>query len=163
MTAERLRVLLVEDREEDAELLLRRLASAGFAPEAERVESAGAMEAALRRESWDIALLDYRLPGFSGLGALALVRDLGLDLPCIIVSGTIDEDSAVTALKAGAANFVLKDNLTRLGPAIVREVREARDREQLAATGELDGTAEALAAFEAAHADLEDELRAVLA
>ena len=88
------------------------------------------MEATLAEQAWDVVVADYVMPHFSGLDALALVRQLGLDLPFIIVSGHITEDTAVAAMKAGAHDYVMKDNLTRLGPAVERELREAEMRRQ---------------------------------
>lgn len=119
-----LRLLLVEDVEADAELVLRELQRGGFAVAWERVESAAAMDAALARESWDVVVSDYTLPGFSAPLALQVVKARGLDLPFIIVSGTVSEDIAVEALHAGAHDFMAKSRLRRLVPAIERELRE---------------------------------------
>src|SRR5262245_18972907 len=83
------------------------------------------MSAALEQQSWDLVIADYLMPQFDGLAALALVREKGLDLPFIIVSGHITDDTAVGAMKAGAHDYVMKDNLRRLGPAVERELREA--------------------------------------
>src|SRR5713101_1539141 len=90
-----LRVLIVEDCEDDAALLLRELRRGGYAPSFERVDTPGAMSAALDRQTWDLVVADYSLPQFSGLAALALLQERGLDLPFIILSGTIGEETAV--------------------------------------------------------------------
>src|SRR5262245_8403730 len=124
-----LRVLIVEDREDDALLLLRVLRRAGYDLMFERIDTAEKMNAALDRQAWDIVIADYTLPEFDGLAALALVRARGLDLPFIIVSGGIGEDIAVATMKAGAQDYIMKNNLTRLIPAVERELREAEVRQ----------------------------------
>ena len=123
-----LRVLLVEDSEADAELLAHELKRAGFDVTWERVQSAARLETALDRGRWDIIVGDNSMPGFSGTEALALVRDRGLDIPFIFVSGTMGEDLAARALEAGAGDALAKGNLRRLIPVIKRELREAEDR-----------------------------------
>src|SRR5881296_210961 len=125
-----LRLLLVEDSEDDARLLVRELTRGGFEPVVERVETASTMRAALDRQPWDVVVGDYSLPHFGGAAALELLRDSGLDVPFIIVSGTIGEEKAVAAMKAGASDYVSKDNLKRLVPVIEREVREAAGRRE---------------------------------
>src|SRR4051812_15842950 len=125
-----LKVLVVEDSEHDAELLLHELGKAGYKPSARRVDNAVDMEAALVQGNWDLIISDYVLPQFSGLEALKIIQRKGLDIPFIIVSGKIGEEVAVEALKAGANDYLLKDRLTRLGPAIERELREAAARRQ---------------------------------
>jgi PAS domain S-box-containing protein len=129
---ETLRVLVVEDSEDDAALLLRELRRGGYQLVFERVETAVAMKSALQSRRWDVVVADYALPGFSAPAALAIVKKERLDLPFIIVSGTIGEDTAVAAMKAGAHDYLMKGNLARLVPAIQRELREARDRSQRA-------------------------------
>jgi len=119
-----LRVLVVEDSEDDARLLVDHLRRAGYQVTSERVDTARAMTTALATREWDVVLTDYRMPQFNAQAALDVLRAAGRDIPCIIVSGTIGEDTAITCLKAGAHDFVLKDNLTRLVPAIERELRE---------------------------------------
>jgi len=124
-----LRVLLVEDSENDALLLLRQLRRGGYEPLSMRVDTAGEMEAALEGQTWDLVISDHSMPAFSSLGALDLLRGKGfVDLPFIIVSGRIGEDAAVSAMKAGAHDYIMKDNLARLNSAIERELREAEVR-----------------------------------
>ena len=136
-TGRPLRVLLVEDSVLDAELVLRELSRGGYAPAWRRVETREAMQAALESASWDIVLADYAMPSFSAPEALALMKETGLDVPFIIVSGTIGEEVAVESLRAGAADFMLKDKLSRLLPAIERELREAAIRAERRAAHEL--------------------------
>jgi len=126
--SEPLRMLLVEDSEDDAELLAHELRRAGFALEFERVENAAGLEAALDRATWDIIIGDNSMPGFSGTEALSLVRARGLDIPFIFVSGTMGEDLAARALEAGAGDALTKGNLRRLVPVIRRELREFGER-----------------------------------
>jgi PAS domain S-box-containing protein len=123
-----LRVLVVEDSEVDTELLLRLLRKAGYEVVSERVQTAEGMKAALERGPWDVVLADYRMPQFSAPEALALLKETGLDLPFIVVSGGIGETTAVAAMKAGAHDYLMKDNLARLVPAVERELREAANR-----------------------------------
>jgi len=120
-----LRVLFVEDREKDVELLVLELRRGGYDLVQERVDTPEAFGAALERQGWDVILCDYRMPRFSAPAALALVKEKKVDLPFIVVSGTIGEETAVEALRAGAHDFMTKDKLARLLPAIDREVREA--------------------------------------
>lgn len=125
-----LNVLMVEDSEDDALLVLRALTRGGLEVTATRVDTAAALEAALEREPWDIVISDYNLPGFSGTDALAMVKKKGLDVPFIIVSGVIGEETAVEAMRAGAHDYLKKDNLARLSPAVERELAEARVRKE---------------------------------
>src|SRR5467141_2056391 len=125
-----LRVLIAEDSEDDARLLLRELQRAGYQPTHERVDHPAAMAAALDRQGWDLVIGDYSMPAFSGPAALALLRARDLDTPFIFVSGTIGEDVAVEAMKAGAQDFLTKGNLRRLIPAIERELRDAEVRRE---------------------------------
>jgi PAS domain S-box-containing protein/putative nucleotidyltransferase with HDIG domain len=124
----KIRVLLIEDCESDAALNVRRLENSGFAVESERVDDAGQMKQALQKAAWDIILADHNLPQFDSLSALAVLRESGQDIPFIVVSGTIGEEIAVEVMKAGAHDYVLKNNLVRLGPAVERELRESRIR-----------------------------------
>jgi len=126
--AKPLHVLIVEDSEDDALLLVFELKRGDYSPVARRVESYAALEAALKNEKWDVVISDYVLPGFSGLDALRLVRRSGLDLPFLIVSGKIGEDTAVSAMKEGANDYLIKGNISRLVPAIEREMQEAEVR-----------------------------------
>jgi PAS domain S-box-containing protein len=121
----KLATLIVEDSEPDAELILRELQEGGFDPVYERVDTQPAMAAALDRRNWDIVISDYSLPQFGGDAALALLQARGLDVPFISVSGTIGEDVAVAMMKAGAHDYVMKDDLKRLVPAVERELDAA--------------------------------------
>src|SRR5919202_1326325 len=123
-----LRVLIVEDSEDDAELLVYELERGGYDPIYERVDTPAAMNTALDNQLWDIVIADYTLPCFSAPAALNLLKERGVDLPFIIVSGSIGEDIAVAAMKAGALDYIMKGNLTRLIPAVERELREAEVR-----------------------------------
>lgn len=123
-----LRCLLVEDSEDDAQLVLQRLRSGGFDVKAERVDSAEAMRAALQRQPWDAVISDYRMPGFSGLDALALTKAHDQDMPFILISGHMGEELAVEAMRAGAGDYLTKDHLQRLAPAVQRELHEAATR-----------------------------------
>jgi PAS domain S-box-containing protein len=125
-----LRVLIIEDYDDDALLIVRELQRGGYEVEFERVETAEVMQSALAQKTWDLILSDYSLPQFNALQALAVLKASGLDVPFIIVSGTIGEETAVTALKAGANDFLIKGNFARLGPAIERELREAESRRE---------------------------------
>ncbi len=125
-----LRVLIVEDNEDDVRLLLRELRRGGFEPSFERVETAEGMGSALEGREWDLVVSDYSMPQFSAPAALELLRATGIDVPFIIVSGTIGEETAVAALKAGAHDFLIKSHLARLLPAIERELREAKRRRE---------------------------------
>jgi PAS domain S-box-containing protein len=126
-----LKVLLVEDSEDDALLLVRRLRKGGYDPTWERVDTPQDMEAALDGSGWDLVISDHSMPAFSSSAALGLLRRMGyVDLPFIIVSGQIGEDAAVAAMKAGAHDYLMKDNLARLNSAIERELREAEVRRE---------------------------------
>src|SRR6266516_6661747 len=125
-----LRVLIVEDSENDALLLVRELGSRGYEPIVERVETADGMRAALKRRSWDIVVSDYSMPSFSGPAALSVLKETRLDIPFIIVSGTIGEETDVEAMRAGAQDFMIKGKLARLLPAIERGIREAESRRE---------------------------------
>lgn len=124
-----LHILLIEDSEDDAALLARALRQSHYDPFLTRVDGQGAMNTALCKP-WDLVLADWSLPRFSALAALEMLKRQGLDLPFIIVSGKISEEAAVAAMKAGAHDYVMKDNLSRLVPAIERELREAEVRRE---------------------------------
>ncbi|OZG70311.1 histidine kinase [Hahella sp. CCB-MM4] len=121
---DKLRVLVVDDSEDDVFLLIRELRKGGIIPEYQRVDSELTLRQALK-QSWDIVITDHNMPGFSSEEALEVVKSEGLDTPVIIVSGTIGEDIAVRAMKAGAHDYIMKDNMARLLPAIQRELKEA--------------------------------------
>ncbi|PYM11865.1 MAG: hypothetical protein DME18_12815, partial [Verrucomicrobia bacterium] len=120
-----LRVLIIEDSEFDARILVNTLRQGGYQLTFQRVDTADALRAALNAETWDIILSDYNMPGFRAPEALKIVQESGLDLPFIIISGGIGEDVAVAAMKAGANDYLMKGNLARLAPAVERELREA--------------------------------------
>lgn len=127
-TGRPLRVLIIEDSEDDLDLLVRELRRSGFEPSYQCVKTAADLTAMLDRQQWDLFIGDYTMPGFSGTQALSIVRSRGVEAPFIFVSGTIGEDVAVTAMRAGAQDYVIKGNLKRLGPAIERELRESNAR-----------------------------------
>jgi PAS domain S-box-containing protein len=120
----------VEDSASDAELIVRLLGQAGYEVHAERVETAAQMRAALEKHAWDAILADYHLPRFDAPAALAVLGDSGLDLPFIVVSGALGEDRAVAMMKAGAHDYLMKNNLARLAPALEREIQEAQVRRE---------------------------------
>ncbi len=128
--SEPLRILVVEDSQDDTLLLLRELRRGGYEPTFERVDTPEAMSAALDRQNWDLVVADFSMPRFNALAALELLKKKGLDLPFIIVSGTIGEELAVAAMRNGAQDYIMKGNLARLVPAVQRELREAMDRRQ---------------------------------
>src|SRR5690348_2202538 len=123
-----LHLLIIDDSEDDALLIKRALEKEGFKISSHRVENAKGLAAALDTDSWDIILSDYSMPGFNGADALELCRQKAFDAPFIIVSGRIGEEVAVEMMRAGASDYVMKDDLARLAPAINRELRAARDR-----------------------------------
>lgn len=134
-----LRVLIVEDSVADAELVLLALERHGFTVEHTRVDTEPGMRAALAQSTWDVVLCDYQMPRFSGLAALDVLNECALDLPVLIISGTIGEETAVLTMRRGAHDYLMKSNLTRLGSAVEREMYEAagrrREREAKAALG----------------------------
>ena len=123
-----LRVLIVEDREDDLRLLLHELERAGYAVTYRRAETVAALKCALAECEWEIVVSDFSLPTMTAHDVLKMLRVERPDLPCIVISGTIAEESAVDVLKAGARDFVVKERMARLVPAIDREVREAAER-----------------------------------
>jgi PAS domain S-box-containing protein len=123
------KVLILEDRPSDAELTLHELRRAGYEPVWKRVETEADYLAQLD-QGWEIILADYNLPQFSGLQALDLLKARRLDIPFIIISGTIGEDMAIAAIRSGAKDYLMKDNLARLGPAVTRELHEAATRRE---------------------------------
>ena len=139
-----LRVLVVEDSEDDTLLLKRRLQDGGYDLIMERVATMTQMSAALEHQSWDVVIVDFSLPEFNGMTALELVQTMALDLSFIIVADVLAEAAAVQAMKAGAHDYVLKDNLTRLVPAIERELRQVEVRRKWRMAEELLRANEAL-------------------
>ena len=125
-----LRALVVEDYELDAKLLMRELKQGGLDVEWKRVDSEAAMRACLGSAPWDLIVSDFIIPGFGGLQALELYRELGLDIPFIVVSGAVDEDAAVECMRQGAHDYLMKDQLTRFCEAVRRELREAVTRRE---------------------------------
>jgi len=125
-----LSALIVEDSEDDALLLLRELRRGGYEVTSERVDTAEAMRAALARQRWDIIFCDYSMPQFNAFAALDVFKATDLDVPFIIVSGAIGEETAVAAMKAGAHDYIMKGNLPRLVPAVERELRDAEVRRE---------------------------------
>ena len=123
-----LHVLVVEDSENDTKLLLEELRQKGYEAVHERVQTATELTAALNRHTWDVVLSDYALPRFSGPDALKLLREKGMDVPFIAISGTCGEEAAVDMMKAGASDYIVKNNLSRLVPAIERELEVAQSR-----------------------------------
>lgn len=123
-----IRMLILEDSEDDLLLLLREVRRGGIDPAYERADSAAGLRRALDAGEWDVIVSDYNMPQFGALPALDIVKERGLDVPFIIVSGKIGEDLAVAAMKAGAHDYLMKGNLSRLVPAIERELREADER-----------------------------------
>jgi two-component system, cell cycle sensor histidine kinase and response regulator CckA len=121
-------VLVVEDSENDTTLLLEELRQKSYTPVHERVESAAAMTSALERRNWDLVISDYVMPNFSGPAALKLLREKKMDVPFIAVSGTYGEEAAVDMMKAGANDYITKANLSRLAPAVERELEAAKSR-----------------------------------
>ena len=128
--SENLRVLQVEDSESDAALIIRLLEKSGYAVHSERVENAEQMRKAFAREDWDVVIADYQLPEFDGGAALEVLHECGPDIPFIVVSGTIGEDRAVEMIRAGAQDYVLKDRIARLAPAVQLATRDAQSRRE---------------------------------
>ena len=125
-----LRALIVEDSEADCDLLVRALHRGGYDVKHCRVASESELRSCLQSGSWDIVISDYSIPGFSGTAALSIIREMDSDVPFIFVSGTIGEDVAVNAMKVGAQDYIIKNNLARLVPAVDRELREAENRRE---------------------------------
>ena len=125
-----IRVLIVEDSEDDTALIVRELKRNGYDVMFERVDNHKAMKNAFDKQEWDAVIADYAMPKFSMEEALELLRESKHDIPFVLVSGTIGEDVAVEAMKAGADDYIMKDKLSRLVPAIKRELREAKRRRE---------------------------------
>jgi two-component system, cell cycle sensor histidine kinase and response regulator CckA len=141
-----LRLLQIEDSESDADMILRLLMHAGFEVFSHRVEDAVGLRHALEDPTWDVIIADYHLPGFDAPGVLRILQECGNDIPCIVVSGKMGEETAVEMMKSGAHDYLTKNNLTRLAPAVERELAEgAGRRESKRAQEELRGSEERLA------------------
>lgn len=125
-----LRVLIVEDAPDDAQLIVIQLEQGGFDVHSRRVDSARGLTEALEGAAWDVVICDYVMPGFSGLQALQILKEKGSDIPFLMISGKVGEEAAAAAIRAGADDFVLKGNLTRLVPAVQRSIAEAALRQQ---------------------------------
>jgi PAS domain S-box-containing protein len=123
-----LRVLIVEDSVDDTFFIVRELQRDGFHVDFERVETAADMQAALARQGWDLIISDYRMPQFDGEACLAVFKQSEEDIPFIVVTGDLGDERAVQILKAGAHDYVMKDNLSRLVPAVKRELQAAQER-----------------------------------
>ena len=161
-----LRVLILEDRPADLELMLHALRRAGFDPEWRHVVTESDYLAHLN-EDLDVILADYALPQFDALRALHLLQERGLDIPFIMVTGSVSEETAVECLKQGAADYLLKDRLARLGPAVKRALREKEQRRGQQGTAETsqpehDQTVEALRASVAMYRTLVEQLPAII-
>src|ERR1700722_11490104 len=123
-----LKLLLVEDSDDDAALLLRSLRDGGFETDYRQVQTAGTMRDALSERDWDLVISDYSMPMFDGISAYAALRKSGKDIPIIFVSGTMGEDKAVEAMRLGVSDYIVKGSLKRLVPAIRRELGKSEDR-----------------------------------
>lgn len=128
MAIEALSILIIEDSEEDTELLVRLLRKNNYEPKYRQIWKEPALRQALSETHWDLIISDFHMPAFSGLDALRIVRDMEIDTPFIVVSGVVGEDKAVEMMLAGANDYVMKDNMSRLIPAIKRELVEAKTR-----------------------------------
>jgi len=128
MKDQSLRILIVEDSEDDTLLIIRNLKKGGYSPVYERVETTAAMKKALQEKQWDIILCDYKMPEFDAPSAIALLKEANIDIPLIIVSGTMGEETAVECMRLGAQDYIMKENLSRLCPAIARELEDANVR-----------------------------------
>jgi len=125
-----LRVLFVDDSEQDVFFLLRELRKGGFEPHYKRVDDAASLRTVLKGEDWQIVISDFHMPSFDGLMALQIFKEAGRDIPFILVSAIVGEETAVLAMKQGAHDYVMKRNLARLVPVVQRELREAEMRGQ---------------------------------
>ena len=119
---------MVEDSEDDVLLIIRELKKGGYNPVYERVETAAAMKKALKEKQWDIILCDYKLPKFNAPSAIAVLKEANIDIPLIVVTGTIGEETAAECMRLGAQDYIMKGNLSRLCPAIARELEDAKVR-----------------------------------
>ena len=124
-----LRVLIVEDSKNDELLIVRQLKKGGYNPLHERVETAASMKNTLKDKTWDIILCDYSLPKFNAPSAIAVLKEVNIDIPMIIVSGTMGEETALECMRLGAQDYITKSNLSRLCPAITRELEKVKVRD----------------------------------
>src|ERR1044071_3045351 len=125
-----LRILIIDDSEDDARLVVTRLERSGFSPIWKRVDAPEPLRAALSAQAWDIVLSDHSMPGFGSLQALSVLQETGVDVPFVIFSGAISEEEVVSAIRAGAADYVSKEGLSRLIPVVERELRAAMSRRE---------------------------------
>ncbi|MCE5211561.1 MAG: response regulator, partial [Deltaproteobacteria bacterium] len=126
-----LRALVVDDSEDDVLLIIRTLQKGGYKIQFERVETAQTMKKALREKQWDIILCDYKMPDFSAPSAISLLKkEAQINIPFIIISGVIGEEAAIDCMRMGAHDYIMKGNLSRLCPAINREIQDAKSREE---------------------------------
>jgi response regulator RpfG family c-di-GMP phosphodiesterase len=128
MKDQSLRVLMIDDSEDDVLLVIRKLKTAGYNPVYEWMDNSASMKKALREKQWDIILCDYQMPNFNVPSALALLNESGANIPLIVVSGISGEDVVTECMHLGAKDYVTKGNLSRLGPAITRELEAAKIR-----------------------------------
>jgi DNA-binding NtrC family response regulator len=128
MKNQSLRVSMVDDSEDDVQLIIHELKKGGYNPVYERVETAAAMKKDLQEKQWDIIICDYSLPNFDAPSAIALLKEANIDIPIIIVSDTIGEEKAIECMRLGAQDYIMKGNLSRLCPAIARELKDAEVR-----------------------------------
>jgi DNA-binding NtrC family response regulator len=127
MKGKSLRLLMIEDSEDDELLIIRELKKGGYNPVYERVETAAAMKKALEEKQWDIILCDYQMPTFDGPSAIALKKEANIDIPLIVLTGKIGEETAADSMSLGAQDYIMKSNLSRLCPAIARELEYAKE------------------------------------
>src|SRR4029077_5724458 len=125
-----LRVLIIESTDADAEVLLEELRKGGYNPQFERVDTRTAMSRALTRQIWDVILSNHSLPRFNAMMALAVLKKVGQDIPFIVVSASPGEELAISSLKMGAHDYILKGNIARLVPAVERELQETEVRKE---------------------------------
>lgn len=130
MNAKTIRVLMIEDSEDDMQLIIRELKKGGYCPVYDRVDTESATKKSLRDKEWDIILCDYKMPNFNAFSAIGVLNEENIDIPIIIVSGTIGEETAVECMRIGAHDYIMKANLSRLCPAITRELEDAQIRKK---------------------------------
>jgi PAS domain S-box-containing protein len=153
-----LRILAIEDSEDDAFLVIRQIKKGGYVVEYDLVDTIEKMKEALTKKTWDIILSDYKMNNFNGLDALKILKESGIDIPFIIISGTIGEETAVEAMKAGARDYIMKNSMQRLLPAVERELRESRNRTKQKMLEQKQLRAEALKESEAKYHEIFDNI-----